>query len=163
MEQRCISRMAKPQTARSELFWLQLDPKMNTQDSMHRKNGYTIAQTLFVLMIIVITIGVFSLPRSRSGAGVYARTIVEVLNREQYKAIAGRKTRRVDLMARSMQTEEERLDYPGGIACQPHSVSWNAKGSISKGGSIRCTSNGGSFSIIMQLGSGRARIEFDEE
>lgn len=123
------------------------------------RNAFSLSETLFVLLLIGLSVSVFSLTPRADSSGLSSRILLEKVNQEQYLAFSLRQPRAVDIQKDRMLSGQESFAFPKGLACTPMKLSWNETGSISKGGTLRCTAGTSSFRIVFQLGSGRARIE----
>ena len=122
------------------------------------QNGFTLLECLLVLSIVVMLGAFITVPHHSSGGGLFSKTLVETLTNEQYLSLAERRQRTLTVSKNCLETEEKRFVFPDGCVCEPAKVSWNARGSISKGGTIRCSCGSSAIEIVMQLGSGRVRI-----
>lgn len=125
------------------------------------RNGFTVVEVLFVLLIMSMLTGIFAFSSARRPQAFFARSLLRELESEQYQALFLRTKRSIRIEQDRLITEDRVQRFDSGNVCEPMTFSFNAKGSISKGGTLRCASQGSIFSIVMQLGTGRMRIESD--
>lgn len=77
----------------------------------------------------------------------------------QQKAFCQKEDIAIEIRENQALFDSDIWTYPMGIACSPGHYSFNANGNISRAGTIRCTNSSQQRSLVLQLGSGRSRIE----
>ena len=120
-------------------------------------NGYTLIEMLFVMMILLI----FSIPMSimKPSLELFMKRLLFYSVSMQEKAFAEK--REVDI---EIDKEEATFDlflfrYPNGITCTPISFHYNAKGNVSNAFHVTCSNAKDTKKLVVQLGSGRIRVE----
>jgi competence protein ComGD len=123
------------------------------------KNGYGMIEMCLVLLIVSIGLLLASSKTPSSSLPLFMEQLESVLLQAQCEAIESRQTQSVAIGEKSAKAGSHRLAYPADIVCEPLSFTYNARGNISKAGTIHCQSSNGAMKIICQIGGGRMRIE----
>lgn len=123
---------------------------------MDKPNGFTLIESLLVLLIVSILVlcSLFFHPKS---AGMNADILQNRLLQAQSMAFSEKK--RVSV---SLDEDDISIDgktWPTGLACEPAEFHYNAKGNISAAATLVCNKDDQTFHFVLQLGSGRIRIE----
>lgn len=123
----------------------------------HSKNGFSMVQMLFVLLIVCV-LALQARPY-RPSLHVFMKQMLNESILMQEKAMKDK----VDVV---VKWEEKRvlfdgrvIEYPSSISCSSVSYHYNPKGNISKACSIVCTDGKVSRKLVFQLGFGRGRLE----
>lgn len=114
-----------------------------------------------VLLIVSVLVWCTSLPIRSDSLTLFSRNLLSRIEREQFLALETRRSRKVAVDRQFLETENGKTGYPQAISCQPQVLTFNAKGNISKGGTITCAENGRQIRLVFQIGAGKGRVELD--
>lgn len=121
-------------------------------------NAFTMLEVMVVLLIIGLLSSLALQPRG-SSLTVFGKTLLVQIEKEQFQAAADRQSRFFELKTEYWHTKEQTAHFPAGVTCRPAYYRWNAKGNISQAGTIVCQKGNQTIKIVLQLGSGRGRLE----
>lgn len=122
-------------------------------------NGFTLLETMLVLLIVVM-LTALSLPGGRtSSLEIFMESLQTRLVSEQQEAYINKQARKAVIHTDFLQLEDQEIFYPAGIACDDYEISWNARGNVSKGGTITCYDETNIYKLVVQISTGRMRIE----
>lgn len=127
------------------------------------RNGFTLAETLLVLFVICIFTQLFLSLKKPAALYPVLQQVQSFLETAQASAISERTKKTVRINTHSINWENQSLQLPESIVCDSGAFSFNAKGNVSSGGSIRCRNGQEQGKIILQIGPGRIRIEMEGE
>ena len=120
-------------------------------------NGFTMIQTLFVLMIICIL--AIQVRPYRPNIRLFMKQILDQSIVMHEKAMVEKRDVMVVWSSHSVSLDGHTISYPSGITCDAATYHYNAKGNISSALTITCHQGKKSNRLIFQLGSGRGRLE----
>lgn len=123
-----------------------------------RANGFTLSETLVVLLVVFVLAHMVLLP-GRNSDMLYVHTLKEACVEAQMKAFSQKRTVDVRFNVNEAHIDGVVYDYPHDMVCTPLSFSYTPNGMITKGGSLTCTNEKETKRIVFQIGMGRVRIE----
>lgn len=131
---------------------------MARQQVSKKANGYTLSEMLMVLLIaaIFLQIGTVSY---KGSLDVFMKELEERILLVQMDAYQSKQKTQVSVGSTSLEANGNTWDYPDGIACSTATFTFNGNGNISKGGSIVCEKGNKTRKMVIQIGSGKMRIE----
>lgn len=128
---------------------------------VERKNGFTMAQSLMVILLLVVIIQVFGIQKQKGSLNLFAQNLLNEIQIEQFKAMSMRTRKEVAIDVHHAKTEEKIIDYPRSVTCSYQVLIFNARGNIAKGGTITCNQGKEEVHLVFQLGAGRGRVEYE--
>lgn len=147
----CRLQMVRHPTEHHEI-WKEADPSCC-------RNGFTLLEMLLVLFIVSSGVTLGASIHQPEGLQPVMKQLMMILETEQETAIMTRTRRSVRIEEHAISTSEERLSFPDGIACSPFEISFTPRGTVSKAGTIYCSSTSHQAKLVIQLGMGRMRYE----
>lgn len=123
--------------------------------------GFTMIETMLALLIVSISLIVFTAAVPSVSPAAFSRSLVRFLEIEQNEAIAQRQRRTIRIASDQIVSSSRSLPVPAGISCSAGEYSFNSQGHISTGGTIHCFSRSQSSRIVLQVASGRMRIDHE--
>lgn len=120
-------------------------------------NGFTMLQTLFVLMIFCIL--AIQVRPYRPSLRLFMKQMLDQSILMQERAMREKREVSVIWLDHSVSFDGHSLRYPSSVSCESATYHYNAKGNISNALTITCYQGKTSSRLIFQLGSGRGRLE----
>lgn len=124
-------------------------------------NGFTLIEMLFVLLIGSII--VLLITKVSNYQSILLRYDMEIMKEKiietQADAVIHNEKSFVRIQPTYMQYNNQVMYFHSDVICTPYTFHFNEKGSISNAGSFTCSAKNTSMKMIMQLGTGRIRIE----
>lgn len=128
-------------------------------DRPKHNNGFTLLEALLVLFILSVSIFFFSAVHHKPSLEIVCKKIMNLSVTMQERAFSQKVNQYVQIHTHEAIFEDTIFYYPEGIVCEGYDYHYNAKGNINQAGSITCTDSKSMKRIVVQLGSGRMRIE----
>lgn len=124
-------------------------------------NGMTLVEMLLVFMIVIIVAGMIPKPsfHSRTAFSLKMKEMKEHMLQAQTTAILEHSKQEVRFTTEGMYYGTQFCGYEQKLVCEPSVFHFTKDGTISKAGTIRCSDEMHQGAFVMQLGSGRIRIE----
>lgn len=122
-------------------------------------NAFTLLEALLVLLILSVSVFSFSQIHRKPSLEIVCKKIMTLSMTMQERAFSQKLNQYVQIHTHEAIFEETIFYYPEGIVCEGYDYHYNAKGNINQAGSITCTDSINMKRIVVQLGSGRMRIE----
>ncbi|MBP3853373.1 MAG: hypothetical protein J6D18_02260 [Erysipelotrichaceae bacterium] len=127
-------------------------------DRPRLNNAFTLLEALLVLLIVsVCSLSVHS--ATQVPLLVFMKQMETNLFHCQQQAFAQKRKVVVQIGEQAALMDERLRDYPLGVSCHPQVLSFNANGNVSRATTVTCTNQTQQRKIVIQLGSGRMRIE----
>lgn len=123
-----------------------------------RNNGFTLIESLLVLLIVSLVTTIFY-ATAQTPLYLFMKQLQTQLVTSQQIAYVTKNTQVVDILEQGIVLNDQIMEYPFSVSCEPIHFHFNASGNISKAGTIVCHNKTQTKKIILQLGSGRMRIE----
>lgn len=128
-------------------------------DRQVHSNGFTMIESLIVLLIVcVLSIGI-SQNQNQSNLTIFMEKLMSYCVLMQEKAFIEKRETRVEIYEDHAVFDGEYYEFDESIACETLRFHYNAKGNISKANTLECHDQKGTKKLIFQLGSGRVRID----
>lgn len=122
-------------------------------------DGFTMIEMLLVLGILSTFVLLMPIAKEPISLHIHMQRMKEQLLSLQTHAILNKKTMNAQINTTQMICGNETFTYAKGIVCDPSQVSFNALGNVNQARTIHCFANRRKMKLVIQLGSGRMRIE----
>lgn len=122
-------------------------------------NGFTLLESLFVLLITTVLMYGFLQIRSLNSLTIFMEKLMSNCVLTQEKAFVSKQKIQVDIFDDQASFDGDIFTYPNNITCEQFSFHYNAKGNISKANTLTCSDENHTKKLVFQLGSGRVRVE----
>lgn len=124
-----------------------------------RKNGFTVGEMLMVLLIVIL-LTTISLPvQNPESLTLFMKTVMAKTISVQEKSFAEKQETEIRFESTKAVFDQTVYRYPEAVFCEEKVFSFNEKGNIRKGGTLRCQKKGTVQKLIFQIGTGRVRHE----
>ena len=127
-------------------------------DKPKRNNGFTLVETLIVLLVVGICL-VCTISFSQPPLMIFMKQLQSRLLLCQQNAYISKERIPIQIGDRAALFGQDYISYPLSVSCNPIVLSFNSNGAPNRACSITCTNGMQSKKIVVQLGSGRMRIE----
>ena len=121
-------------------------------------NGFTLLETLIVLLVVGICL-MCSVSANQPPLMIFMKQLQSRLLLAQQNAFISKKRIPIQIGNQAALFDEDYMSYPLSVSCSSIVLSFNSNGAPNKACSITCTNGLQVRKIIIQLGSGRMRIE----
>lgn len=126
---------------------------------MKSANGFTLAESLLVLLICTITAVLSPFPGQKAELSLFMRQMKTRLEALQMQAFSQKEILSAQVLENRMIVNGQTVLFPSGTACTPARIYFNEKGNVAGAGSLTCTFQNKSQKLVWQLGQGRMRID----
>lgn len=126
---------------------------------MPAANGFSLAETLLVLLMACILMVLVPGKQRQIPLDLFMEELESEICSVQALSFARKESQEIGIQERKAILPAKTVSYPDSVSCTPFSFGFNARGNITKGGSVTCTNGQVQQKMVFQIGAGRIRHE----